>query len=47
MIDYSNPETRYLIDFANLKHGLIKNQSDFLNKDQFQKFLKKNILAVL
>jgi len=45
MIDYSNPETRYLIDFANLKHGLIKNQSDFLNKDQFQKFLKKKYLG--
>ena len=45
MIDYSDPQTRYLIDYANLKQGLVKHQSDFLNNDQFQKFLKKKYLG--
>jgi sulfate adenylyltransferase len=40
MIDYSDPQTRYLIDYANLKQGLIKHQNDFLDKNQFQNFLK-------
>ena len=35
MIDYSDPQTRYLIDYANLKQGLVKHQSDFLDNDQF------------
>ena len=42
MINYSDPQTRYLIDYANLKQGLIKYQTDFLDKNQFQNFLKKN-----
>ena len=38
MINFSDPQTRYLIDYANLKHGLIKHQSDFLDKKNLQKF---------
>jgi len=41
MINYSDPQTRYLIDYANLTHGIIKHQSDFLDKTKFQHFLKK------
>ena len=37
MINYSDPHTRYLIDYANLKHGLIKNQSEFLTKNSFDR----------
>ena len=32
MINFSDPQTRYLIDYANLKHGLVKYQKDFLDK---------------
>ena len=45
MINYSDPQTRYLIDYANLKHGLIRNQSDFLNSSEFKKFLKYRYLG--
>jgi len=41
MINFSDPQTRYLIDYANLKHGLIKHQSDFLDKKNLQKFFKR------
>jgi sulfate adenylyltransferase len=45
MINYSDPQTRYLIDYANLKHGLIKHQSDFLDDIKFQSFLKDKFLG--
>jgi len=45
MINYSDPDTRYLIDYANLKQGLIKNQNNFLSKKKFNKFLKKKFLG--
>ena len=38
MINFSNPQTRYLIDYANLKQGLIKHQNDFLSKKEFKNF---------
>lgn len=41
MVNFADPQSRYLIDYANLKHGLIKHQNDFLNHDQFKIFLKK------
>ena len=45
MINYSDPHVRYLIDYANLKQGLIKNQNDFLSEKQFNSFLKKKYLG--
>ena len=45
MINYSDPQTRYLIDYANLKHGLIRHQSNFLNNNEFKKFLKNKHLG--
>ena len=45
MIKYTEADTRYLIDYANLKQGLIKNQSNFLSKKEFNNFLKKNYLG--
>lgn len=41
-LNLSDPQIRYLIDFANLKHGIIKYQSDFLNLKQFQLFVKNS-----
>ena len=40
MINFSDPQTRYLIDYANLKHGLVKYQKDFLDKKKLNSFLK-------
>ena len=40
-LNFSDPQIRYLIDYANLKHGLIKYQNDFLNEYQFKEFEKK------
>ena len=45
MINYTEADTRYLIDYANLKHGLIKNQNNFLSKKEFNNFAKKNYLG--
>lgn len=45
MINYNDPQTRYLIDYANLKQGLIKNQNDFLSENKFQEFLNKKYLG--
>ncbi len=45
MINYSDPQTRYLIDYANLKQGLIKNQKDFLSENKLQEFLNKKYLG--
>ena len=39
-IKFSDPQIRYLIDYANLKHGIIKYQNDFLNPIQFDNFVK-------
>jgi sulfate adenylyltransferase len=33
-------DKRYLIDYANIKSGIIKYQKNFLNKDQFYNFIK-------
>ena len=41
MINLSDPQIRYLIDYANIKQGLIKNQNDFLSGKDLQKFFKK------
>ena len=45
MIKYTEADTRYLIDYANLKQGLIKNQNNFLSKKKFDNFLKKKFLG--
>ena len=45
MINFSDPHTRYLIDYANIKQGLIKHQSDFLSKKEFNLFLKNSHLG--
>ena len=45
MINYSDPQTRYLIDYANLKQGLIKHQNDFLDEKKFKNFSKKKYLG--
>lgn len=41
-IDFSDPQVRYLIDYANLNQGIIKYQKNFLNLEEFNKF-EKNI----
>lgn len=46
LINFKDPETRYLIDYANLKGGLIKYQNNFLNEKQLNNFLKKKYLGV-
>ena len=40
-LDFNDPQTRYLIDYANLKQGVIKYQDDFLNKKTLEEFFKK------
>ena len=40
-INFLDPQVRYLIDYANLRQGIIKYQTDFLNLDEFNKFSKK------
>ena len=40
MIDFKDPQIRYLIDFANIKQGLIKYQNTFLNRQQLFEFIK-------
>lgn len=45
MINFSDPQTRYLIDYANINQGLIKNQNNFLSQIEFKKFLKKKYLG--
>ena len=40
-LNFNDPQTRYLIDYANLKHGLIKNQNDlFINSKKISGILK-------
>jgi sulfate adenylyltransferase len=45
IINFDDPQTRYLIDYANLKQGLIKYQKDFLTKENFKNFLNKKELG--
>ena len=45
MVNYTTADTRYLIDYANLQHGLIKNQNNFLSKKKFINFIKKKNLG--
>ena len=45
MINYFDPQTRYLIDYANLKQGLVKHQSDFLDRKKLNQFLKYKYLG--
>ena len=40
-LNFSDPEIRYLIDYANLKQGIIKYQDNFLDEEQFNKFERK------
>ena len=40
MINFKDPQIRYLIDYANLKQGIIKYQNDFLNPSQLKEFIK-------
>jgi len=40
-IDQISNENRYLIDYANIKSGLIKHQDNFLNKKNLEIFYKK------
>jgi hypothetical protein len=44
IINFDGPQTRYLIDYANLKQGLTKYQKDFLTKIDFINFLNKKEL---
>ena len=46
MINFNDSQTRYLIDYANLKHGLIKYQNDFISKDKLHKFYKHKFYGV-
>ena len=46
MINFSDPQTRYLIDYANLKQGLIKHQNEFLSEKKFKEFEKKKIFRM-
>ena len=45
MIDFNDPQIRYLIDYVNLKQNMIKYQTNFLNQNQFNKFKKKKRLG--
>ena len=45
MVNYTAADTRYLIDYANLQQGLIKNQNNFLSEKKFKSFLKKDYLG--
>lgn len=44
-LNFSDPEIRYLIDYANLKQGIIKYQDNFLDEEQFNKFERKIYLG--
>lgn len=39
-LDFSDPQVRYLIDYANLKSGIIKYQNEFLNEIKLKEFIK-------
>ena len=45
-IDLIENDKKYLIDYANLVQGIIANQKEFLNKKQFNIFLKKPSLGL-
>ena len=44
-INQIDNKNRYLIDYANLKNGLIKHQNNFLNKKNFKLFCKNPYLG--
>ncbi len=46
MINFNDPETRYLIDFANLEHGIIKYQKKFVNENQLKKFFRNKFYGM-
>lgn len=46
VINFNDPQTRYLIDFANLKHGIIKYQKNFINKDKLNKFFNNKFYGM-
>ena len=45
-IDSLTKDQRYLIDYANIKSGLIENQNNFQNYDQFINFLNSPSLGL-
>ena len=40
-LNFNDPQTSYLIDYENLKQGIIKYQSNFLSEKKLQEFIKK------
>ena len=44
-INQIDNKNRYLIEYANLKNGLIKHQNNFLNKKNFKLFCKNPYLG--
>ena len=46
MINLDDPELRYLIDYANLKQGLIKYQKNFLNPSELIYFFKHEYYGI-
>ena len=46
MINFKDPQLRYLIDYANMKQGLIKFQKNFLRPSQIESFLKNDYLGM-
>ena len=45
-IDLMSFEQKYLIDYSNIKDGIIKNQNDFLNENEYNVFLEKPELGM-
>tara|TARA_B100000795_G_scaffold149398_1_gene111896 strand:+ start:1807 stop:2805 length:999 start_codon:yes stop_codon:yes gene_type:complete len=43
---YNSLDYKYLLDFANLKGGLIRFQKNFLSKDQFKNFINKSYKGI-
>ena len=43
---YNSLDYKYLLDYANLKGGLIRFQKNFLNKNQFKDFINKGYKGV-
>ena len=46
-IDKINYSSRHLIDYSNLKQGILKYQNNFLRLDQVDFFYIANILSIL
>jgi len=45
-IDLMSFEEKYLIDYSNIKDGIIKNQNNFLNENEYYNFLEKTELGM-